>query len=203
ASVQEMLPPPTATRPAAAPPSRPSVAKSLPYPEQFSRHQFLRIRANELEQLLQMTDARFTQRRRDAFDKAVSQRVEHPLILGAHQRPYGLPASRLLRQLRFGLAQCELEAPQQILIAGRPGFGKQIAQYRQLRLQPQRLEQILQGERRTHTAFAPHARRELPEGQQCVDRKSTRLNSSHVKISYAVFCLKKKKTAKRKRENKQ
>src|SRR5690606_41439904 len=26
-----------------------------------------------------------------------------------------------------------------------------------------------------------------------IDRKSTRLNSSHVKISYAVFCLKKKK----------
>src|SRR5690606_40671686 len=31
-----------------------------------------------------------------------------------------------------------------------------------------------------------------PSGKQ--DRKSTRLNSSHVKISYAVFCLKKKKT---------
>src|SRR5207253_9887424 len=30
---------------------------------------------------------------------------------------------------------------------------------------------------------------------ECVgDRKSTRLNSSHVAISYAVFCLKKKKT---------
>src|SRR5207253_10704840 len=29
------------------------------------------------------------------------------------------------------------------------------------------------------------------------DRKSTRLNSSHVAISYAVFCLKKKKTEKR------
>src|SRR5699024_11253344 len=28
---------------------------------------------------------------------------------------------------------------------------------------------------------------------QQVDRKSTRLNSSHVSISYAVFCLKKKK----------
>src|SRR5690606_34832931 len=28
------------------------------------------------------------------------------------------------------------------------------------------------------------------------DRKSTRLNSSHVKISYAVFCLKKKKRTK-------
>src|SRR5690606_39540129 len=29
-----------------------------------------------------------------------------------------------------------------------------------------------------------------------IDRKSTRLNSSHVKISYAVFCLKKKKKTK-------
>src|SRR5690554_7379284 len=29
-----------------------------------------------------------------------------------------------------------------------------------------------------------------------IDRKSTRLNSSHVRISYAVFCLKKKKTLK-------
>src|SRR2546430_7027431 len=29
---------------------------------------------------------------------------------------------------------------------------------------------------------------------QKVDRKSTRLNSSHSQISYAVFCLKKKKT---------
>src|SRR5690625_7042583 len=33
-----------------------------------------------------------------------------------------------------------------------------------------------------------------PEQQ---DRKSTRLNSSHVAISYAVFCLKKKKKKKR------
>src|SRR5690349_22378306 len=30
-------------------------------------------------------------------------------------------------------------------------------------------------------------------GQRRPDRKSTRLNSSHVEISYAVFCLKKKK----------
>src|SRR5437899_4840334 len=29
---------------------------------------------------------------------------------------------------------------------------------------------------------------------QVIDRKSTRLNSSHLGISYAVFCLKKKKT---------
>src|SRR2546421_6635726 len=35
----------------------------------------------------------------------------------------------------------------------------------------------------------------LPEGVVCAvtDRKSTRLNSSHDQISYAVFCLKKKK----------
>src|SRR5262245_64349587 len=30
-------------------------------------------------------------------------------------------------------------------------------------------------------------------GQVTIDRKSTRLNSSHLGISYAVFCLKKKK----------
>src|SRR5207302_4233111 len=32
-----------------------------------------------------------------------------------------------------------------------------------------------------------------PESGTPQDRKSTRLNSSHVKLSYAVFCLKKKK----------
>src|SRR5690606_41621005 len=34
----------------------------------------------------------------------------------------------------------------------------------------------------------------IPQPVVAQDRKSTRLNSSHVKISYAVFCLKKKKT---------
>src|SRR3989442_4344212 len=33
-----------------------------------------------------------------------------------------------------------------------------------------------------------------------IDRKSTRLNSSHVRISYAVFCLKKKKNIKKRRD---
>src|SRR5690606_41601044 len=32
----------------------------------------------------------------------------------------------------------------------------------------------------------------IQEGQEPLDRKSTRLNSSHVKISYAGFCLKNK-----------
>src|SRR2546430_13289592 len=34
------------------------------------------------------------------------------------------------------------------------------------------------------------------EDQVALDRKSTRLNSSHSQISYAVFCLKKKKKKK-------
>src|SRR5699024_12382364 len=39
------------------------------------------------------------------------------------------------------------------------------------------------------------AARRLPEAPvEGSDRKSTRLNSSHVSISYAVFCLKKKNT---------
>src|SRR2546430_3667761 len=40
----------------------------------------------------------------------------------------------------------------------------------------------------------PDARRGLPACRPR-DRKSTRLNSSHSQISYAVFCLKKKKLA--------
>src|SRR5690606_40611490 len=40
---------------------------------------------------------------------------------------------------------------------------------------------------------------EIRIGRQQQDRKSTRLNSSHVKISYAVFCLKKKNSTQQKR----
>src|SRR5690606_41976578 len=37
-------------------------------------------------------------------------------------------------------------------------------------------------------------------GEDLTDRKSTRLNSSHVKISYAVFCLKKKRRTRRREQ---
>src|SRR5690349_23164306 len=37
-----------------------------------------------------------------------------------------------------------------------------------------------------------HDRADPNSIKPCSDRKSTRLNSSHVEISYAVFCLKKK-----------
>src|SRR5205807_4371396 len=44
--------------------------------------------------------------------------------------------------------------------------------------------------RRAHTRRDDHA---LGRDRRQQDRKSTRLNSSHLVISYAVFCLKKKK----------
>src|SRR5438105_10093793 len=69
--------------------------------------------------------------------------------------------------------------------------------------------------RRTRCGRSGHGREEAADGGQllrqcrrpcrCRDRKSTRLNSSHEWISYAVFCLKKKKerhTAKRQRTQK-
>src|SRR3989442_10644461 len=40
----------------------------------------------------------------------------------------------------------------------------------------------------------PHKTGEGAKVLRTLDRKSTRLNSSHVRISYAVFCLKKKKS---------
>src|SRR5690606_40138219 len=64
---------------------------------------------------------------------------------------------------------------------------------RRQRLEPLCIAQRLAGElllvdrfALSHQRFGLHAE---------LDRKSTRLNSSHVKISYAVFCLKKKTSA--------
>src|SRR5438067_9922964 len=47
-------------------------------------------------------------------------------------------------------------------------------------------------EPRADGASPPHWSALLSSARSWVDRKSTRLNSSHVSISYAVFCLKKK-----------
>src|SRR6266480_3477612 len=44
------------------------------------------------------------------------------------------------------------------------------------------------------TPRLPQQQRPLQRASGASDRKSTRLNSSHMSISYAVFCLKKKKT---------
>src|SRR5436309_14899714 len=53
---------------------------------------------------------------------------------------------------------------------------------------------LLENFSRAHLLRGPQAEAdESPRQYLSEDRKSTRLNSSHVKISYAVFCLKKKK----------
>src|SRR3712207_7615948 len=44
-----------------------------------------------------------------------------------------------------------------------------------------------------HVALGHGQASSAREGPGPIDRKSTRLNSSHANISYAVFCLKKKK----------
>src|SRR6266851_8074353 len=50
---------------------------------------------------------------------------------------------------------------------------------------------------RSHPARLPRAHLQHDGGCRAArDRKSTRLNSSHITISYAVFCLKKKKNNK-------
>src|SRR5690606_40409244 len=52
---------------------------------------------------------------------------------------------------------------------------------------------------KNQTALTYDAAEEIVQDR---DRKSTRLNSSHVKISYAVFCLKKKKKKNKKKKKK-
>src|SRR2546430_9536253 len=66
-----------------------------------------------------------------------------------------------------------------------------------------------QSHERDSRGLSVHARRSRDEfrgllggaGQWVGDRKSTRLNSSHSQISYAVFCLKKKKEIKQRRSS--
>src|SRR5699024_12803898 len=48
-------------------------------------------------------------------------------------------------------------------------------------------------QRRSRFTSGAGGRRSPPSMVNLLDRKSTRLNSSHVSMSYAVFCLKKKK----------
>src|SRR5438034_3460143 len=51
---------------------------------------------------------------------------------------------------------------------------------------------------RRHAVFVCRVRERAVARDRELDRKSTRLNSSHTVISYAVFCLKKKKKKKTK-----
>src|SRR5207249_8864821 len=56
---------------------------------------------------------------------------------------------------------------------------------------------VLSGRSVTWASGTPAVATESSTGLVTGDRKSTRLNSSHVSISYAVFCLKKKKKKKK------
>src|SRR5689334_24362554 len=59
-------------------------------------------------------------------------------------------------------------------------------------------DRLLLGQVEPRTRKQQHQRHQLDQSceQSLRDRKSTRLNSSHSSISYAVFCLKKKKIRK-------
>src|SRR5690554_7024573 len=64
---------------------------------------------------------------------------------------------------------------------------------------PELLAEVDKYTKQYHQYFLTWAQA-IESGDISTDRKSTRLNSSHVRISYAVFCLKKKKQKKHKRE---
>src|SRR5690606_41743916 len=81
----------------------------------------------------------------------------------------------ILKKLRSGLQPPDQKSAEHNCRRGRTGY--------------------TQREKRHHSADRGTIVPGLSRGQpvDSSDRKSTRLNSSHVKISYAVFCLKKKK----------
>src|SRR2546427_5510729 len=66
-------------------------------------------------------------------------------------------------------------------------------QLRRHLLHPDRLPRLPRVRRRHLSERGPRALGAGRRGRGREDRKSTRLNSSHSQISYAVFCLKKKK----------
>src|SRR5262245_65060399 len=57
---------------------------------------------------------------------------------------------------------------------------------------------LFRSEQRDHHRQHDEQQDRVADPPQHQDRKSTRLNSSHLGISYAVFCLKKKKKKKKK-----
>src|SRR5689334_24582583 len=66
------------------------------------------------------------------------------------------------------------------------------ANFQQLQSELSEIEDELQNSRRYYNATVRDLNTRIQSFPN-VDRKSTRLNSSHSSISYAVFCLKKKK----------
>src|SRR2546427_9400094 len=84
---------------------------------------------------------------------------------------------------RVGVREPALEGGHEVLAHALHADGKELAQPPAAGDVEQQVQQSVEHQQ-------PHGR-EVP--LQRPDRKSTRLNSSHSQISYAVFCLKKKK----------
>src|SRR5436305_3871015 len=74
---------------------------------------------------------------------------------------------------------------------GRHGVGHDLAE-RPLPDVPDRVVEEAGAHRPVRADVDAHPGRVAGYRRERADRKSTRLNSSHVRISYAVFCLKKK-----------
>src|SRR5690606_41565414 len=92
-----------------------------------------------------------------------------------HPAPPPFPYTTLFRSGRLGQAQLPAAAPKH---PHHPALEQAL---------------VLAGADRRQQHQHARRQREPEHRLHHQDRKSTRLNSSHVKISYAVFCLKKKK----------
>src|SRR5690606_8802411 len=92
----------------------------------------------------------------------------------------GTGAAQVHEQIEPGGKQQQLRSMQQPVGQEPDGRGRAI-------------EEVVPGENLVKQNLVHRRHQTDPEKKR--DRKSTRLNSSHVKISYAVFCLKKKTQA--------
>src|SRR6266498_936282 len=119
---------------------------------------------------------------------AAKEQEEGVVALFAGGRPR-LGVRRLLAAVTGGLAAAGVDEP--------PGRDRRQPRARVARRvlgpHPQRLQQRLQ--QRLLGGIEVLAPPDQPREHPREDRKSTRLNSSYVRISYAVFCLKKKNLA--------
>src|SRR5690606_40393478 len=101
------------------------------------------------------------------------------LLLRRPPRSTLFPYTTLFRSI----GDLDMHATTARLVDDQPGIG---------------VERVVLFERARVEAFVDRVLAFDREHGDAADRKSTRLNSSHVKISYAVFCLKKKKTTRKK-----
>src|SRR5688572_8623817 len=121
------------------------------------------------------TGADHTKRRRDMRRRELLACL--PMVLGA-----ALPTTALAQSAYPG-------APVKVLVGFPPGTAADMATRVVVEQMARRLGQPLVVDNRPG-AGSNIAAKAVATSQ---DRKSTRLNSSHSQISYAVFCLKKKK----------